>query len=216
VTVIKTTITVTGKCADFDAAAAAQALATDLGVSVGQITVTTRCDGRRRRLLKVEAFAVDVEIVAESDAAVSQLVGSLEEAAAEVDFGEDFAVAAVAPPVTSTKAVGGPSPPPSASPSPPPLAPPKVLGSDDVEMDVVVSALSEEAKDELPTEVVLGAIGGAVGVLIAAAAACKLVKKRRVAEGKTAAASGKFARGLRADDHGMAVGKTPTTDMAVV
>ena len=114
VTVIKTTITVTGKCADFDAAAAAQALATDLGVSVGQITVTTRCDGRRRRLLKVEAFAVDVEIVAESDAAVSQLVGSLEEAAAEVDFGEDFAVAAVAPPVTSTKAVGGPSPPPSA------------------------------------------------------------------------------------------------------
>ena len=83
-------------------------------------------------------------------------------------------------------------------------------------MEVTVSALSEEAKDELPTEVVLGAIGGAVGVLIAAAAACKLVKKRRVAEGKTAAASGKFARGLRGDDPGMAVGKTPTTDMAVV
>ena len=113
-----------------------------------------------------------------------------------------IAVAAVAPPVTSTKAVGGPSPPPSASPSPPPLAPPKV-GSDDVEMDVVVSALSEEAKDELPTEVVLGAIERG-GRLIAAAAACKL--KRRAAEGKTAAASGKFARGLRADDSGMAVG----------
>ena len=85
-----------------------------------------------------------------------------------------------------------------------------------VEMEVAVSALSEETKDELPTEVVLAAIGGAVGVLIAAAAACKLVKMRRVAEGKTAAASGKFARGLRADDSGMAVGKTPTTDMAVV
>ena len=206
----------TGKCADFNAAAAAQALAADLGVDVGRITVTKSCDGRRRRLLKVEAFAVDVEIVAESDAAVSQLVSDLEQAAAEVDFGDDFAVAAVAPPVTYAKAVDGPSPPPSASPSPPPLAPPTVVASDDVEMEVVVSALSEEAKDELPTEVVLAAIGGAVGVLIAAAAACKLVKMRRVAEGKTAAASGKFARALRGDDPGMAVGKTPTTDMAVV
>ena len=40
----------TGDCAAFDATAAAAALASDLGVTVEQITVVKNCGGRRRRL----------------------------------------------------------------------------------------------------------------------------------------------------------------------
>ena len=83
VTTVGTTITVTGECADFDTAAAAAALAADLGVSVSQITVTTSCDdGRRRRL--DGSFTVGIEIVVETprgtdDPAVSGIVSALEQ-----------------------------------------------------------------------------------------------------------------------------------------
>ena len=131
-TTVETTITVTGECADFDTAAAAAALAADLGVSVSQITVTTSCDdGRRRRL--DGSFTVDFEIVVDTtggvdDPAVSVIVSALDQTsvtaavtAAAADAGADFTVTSVSAPAAVTKVVEAPSPPP---PTPPPPAAP--------------------------------------------------------------------------------------------
>ena len=131
-TTVGTTITVTGNCADFDSAAAAAALAADLGVSVSQITVTTSCDdGRRRRL--DGSFTVDFEIVVDTtggadDPAVSVIVSALDQTsvtaavtAAAADAGADFTVTSVSAPAAVTKVAEAPSPPP---PTPPPPTPP--------------------------------------------------------------------------------------------
>ena len=72
-TVYKTTITVAGDCAAFDADAAAAASPTT-STSRDQITVVKNCGGERRRF--VEEFTLDVEVVARNDGVTSQAAGA--------------------------------------------------------------------------------------------------------------------------------------------
>ena len=101
VTIFETTITMTGDCAAFDATAAAAALASDLGVTVEQITVVKNCGGRRRRLQS--EFTVDVEVVQGNDGVTAQSVASAATGVAAGQIG--FTVTEVGAVTEGTKAV---------------------------------------------------------------------------------------------------------------